>query len=124
MSETEKSETKSRGLALDMHTVFFGIVAVAFGFMALGTFFPAHQRLLHQPIQTIQSTQSLEGTIVFEDFKCDDGSDVEVLQVVDDNVTSRSKPSYIDSQWQYSLPVSTMSGYLLVHCENSAGKEA
>ena len=38
-----------KGFSLDMNTVFFAIVAVAFAFMALGTFFPAHQRLLNNP---------------------------------------------------------------------------
>ena len=124
MSENEEKDVEKRGFALDMNTVFFAIVAIAFAFMALGTFFPSHKRLLKQSIsQNVQSQQTIEGILQFEEFICDQASDVHVLQEIDGVVFAKTTANLVGSQWQYSLPIVKVEGNLVAHCQNSLGKE-
>ena len=119
--ETSASEER-KGFSLDMNTVFFAIVAVAFGFMALGTFFPAHQRLLANPTAKIITSESVSGALSFTDFECGPDSDVTVLLVESGQVLAKGNTNF-NNGWTYSVK-SKNSAQVMAHCENTAGKEA
>lgn len=124
---TENTDTASekKGFSLDMNTVFFAIVAVAFVFMAVGTFFPAHQQYLNQPVKgKVLNEYTISGALNFTDFECTENDTVQVVYIQDDSVRSNGQATYKDG-WSYTLPVSSLDvGEVLAHCENDNGKEA
>ena len=122
---TQDNGNEKKKFSLDMNTVFFGIVAIAFLFMAVGTFFPAHHNYLNQPVKSKVSKQNmLSGALNFTDFDCEESDKVQVVYIQDDKVMSKGQAAYQDS-WNYTLPVVSLDeGSVLAHCENAAGKEA
>ena len=116
---------KKKKFSLDMNTVFFGIVAVAFLFMAVGTFFPAHQKYVNKPVQMkVIKPHRLSGNLTFTDFECKESDRVTVKYITDDTVASIGQAVYQDA-WTYTLPVVSLDeGSVFAHCENANGKEA
>ncbi len=122
---TNDTASEKKGFSLDMNTVFFAIVAVAFVFMAVGTFFPAHQKYLNQPVKGKELNEyTMSGALNFTDFECTENDTVQVVYIQDDSVRSNGQATYKDG-WTYTLPVSSLDGgSILAHCENANGKEA
>lgn len=128
MSDAKQEPTGEKGkkkFSLDMNTVFFGIVAVAFAFMVVGTFFPAHQKYLNQPAQIkVVKPHTVSGNLTFTDFECKETDQVQVVYIQDDKVISKGQASF-QGAWSYTLSVVSLdNGSVLAHCENAAGKEA
>ena len=128
MSETKQAsadQEDKKKFSLDMNTVFFGIVAVAFAFMVVGTFFPAHQKYVNQPAQMkVIKPHTVSGNLTFTDFECKESDKVTVKYIQDDTVAAIGQAVYQDA-WSYTLPVVALdNGSVFVHCENAAGKEA
>ena len=102
---TQGTEDKDndKKFSLDMNTVFFGIVAIAFLFMAVGTFFPAHQKYLNQPVQMkVIKPHRLSGTLTFTDFECKESDKVTVKYIKDDTVAAIGQAVY-QGAWNYTL---------------------
>lgn len=117
--------TEKKKLSLDMNTVFFGIVAIAFLFMAVGTFFPAHQKYLDKSFKgKVITEHTLSGTLTFTDFECQESDKVQVVYIQEDKVMSVGQAVFEDA-WSYTLPVVSLDeGSVLAHCENANGREA
>ena len=119
-----KDNGNDKKFSLDMNTVFFGIVAIAFLFMAVGTFFPAHGKYLDKSFKgKVIYSSTVSGTLTFTDFECKQSDKVQVVYIKDDRVMSQGEASY-QGAWSYTLPVVSLNeGLVLAHCENANGKE-
>jgi len=135
--EVEPSEGKTQDMdtnsdkkkaSLDMNTVFFAIVAVAFAFMVMGTIFPKHQTIMDQPVQvkTITNT-TLTGTILGE-ATCGE-SDTFRIKVRQDgrNIAVGTSRFDVSSQkWSYTLPIKdpeTHTQDVVALCERDGAKD-
>ena len=130
MSDTKSTVEEKKKFSLDMNTVFFGIVAVAFAFMVMGTIFPKHESILNQPIQERDAslfTETVTGAIA-GDFECAQSDAVSVLLREGNENLALGEATFEASaeQWTYVVAAQDLTKHsqtVAVFCDRPAGKD-
>ena len=129
-ASTEKQSEPKKGISLDMNTVFFGIVAVAFMFMTIGTIFPKHQVILDEPlVESDKSvfTEEVTGALV-GDFGCTEKDVVSILLRENKQSLRRGNAQFdaTNQQWTYSILAQDMKTHkqtVVAFCDRTTGKD-
>ena len=117
---------ESKSTSLDMNTIFFAIVAVAFAFMSWHTLRPDHQPLLDYNSPVVKNDASIAGQIQSKDVTCSKKQSPRVFAVQPKSyaVLYEGMVKGSDGTWRYNLAVPTEDFEVVALCQSDDHKTA